>query len=725
MDKAGARTLEEFIGDSARPNLARYAERTRSAWALRKSSLRTDRSKTARQLGLFDCIEAPCVDECPVDQKVPQYMTAVRQRDFPRAVSLAREDNPLPTILGRVCDHLCENTCIRPHYDEPLAIREIKRFIMTQESEVTLFPQEKPVGRRVAILGAGPAGLAAAQKLAYAGFGVTIFETYPYAGGMVGGAIPTYRLPQSQIDQDVEVLRQLGVEFRFQQKAGVDFTLGDLRREGFDFIFVAVGAQLAKKLGLAGEESAGIMDALRFLRSVREGHPVALGKKVGVIGAGDTAMDCVRSAYRLGSEASLIYRRTIDQMPADREEIRGAIEEGVQILELVKPTELIVEEGRLKGLVCARMEYRGDRDGSGRKIPYTVAGEEIRVPLDTLIVAISQHSLLDFFAGQMPELNDRGHLVVHPQTLETSIPGVYAGGDVAADGPSSIVRAAADGKRAAESILARVGQEAVAPVEVGQEADLTDLLVRRARRQWRVPVTVTPLAERQSFQEPVLTYTREEAIAEASRCLDCHQICSLCVGVCPNMALMTYSAEPFVRFLPRLSVVDGKIEKGESEEFRADQRYQIAVLTDLCNECGNCTTFCPTAGEPYRDKPRLYLHRPDFEAQDDNAFMMTRDQGAMTVEARWGSETHRLEVDDEIRYRSPAFDARLDAKSFTLIEASPGEAAREGQELTLEACATMYLILAGISGSMPQIPWAQPTGASEAETRISHPGYED
>ncbi len=327
-----------------RVNLRQYAAQARSEWRSKKDSFRTDRSKTPRPLGPFDCIEAPCVDECPVNQKVPQYMNAVRNGDFAEAVAITREDNPVPAILGRVCDHLCENTCIRTHYDEPLAIRDVKRFIVEHEAQPALFGRSPRGGSKVAIIGAGPAGLSAAEKLAYAGFGVTIFEMYPYAGGMVGGAIPQYRLPQAEIDQDLEVLAELGVEIRYSMKAGVDFTMSQLRADGFTSIFVAVGAQLAKQLGLPGEDSAGIMDALIFLRSVREKNPVPIGKRVGVIGAGDTAMDCVRSAYRLGSEVSLIYRRTVDQMPADREEIHGAIEEGIDIVELAKPHALKIED---------------------------------------------------------------------------------------------------------------------------------------------------------------------------------------------------------------------------------------------------------------------------------------------------------------------------------------------------------------------------------------------
>jgi NADPH-dependent glutamate synthase beta subunit-like oxidoreductase len=430
-------TLQGLVAKSlGRVNLRQYAGQARSEWRSKKDSFRTDRSKTPRHLGLFDCIAAPCVDECPVDQKVPQYMSAVRTGDFAGAVAITREDNPLPAILGRVCDHLCENTCIRTHYDEPLAIRDIKRFIMEHENEPELFDRSPGVESRVAIIGAGPAGLAAAQELAYAGFNVTVFEMYPYAGGMVGGAIPGYRLPQNEIDQDVEVLKKLGVELRYGVKAGVDFTLAQLRADGFEFIFVAVGAQLAKRLNLPGEDSEGIMDALVFLRSVREENPVAIGKRVGVIGAGDTAMDCVRSAYRLGSEVSLIYRRSIDQMPADREEIHGAIEEGIEMVEMAKPHALHIEDGKLVGLVCTRMEYLGDRDSSGRKIPHEIAGSEFEIPLDTLILAISQHAILDFFGDETPELTGRGYIRVNPATFESTIPGLFAGGDVAEDGPS-------------------------------------------------------------------------------------------------------------------------------------------------------------------------------------------------------------------------------------------------------------------------------------------------
>ena len=724
LDAPQAQALVELTARVlARLNLRAYAAATREDWRYQAASFRTDRSKTARELGLFDCIEAPCIDECPVDQKVPQYMAAVREGDFAAAVRIAREDNPLPSILGQVCDHLCENTCIRTHLDQPLAIRQIKRFIMEQEQQPVLFRRRPAAGVRVAIIGAGPAGLSAAQELAYAGIGVTVLEAHPYAGGMVGGAIPEYRLPQAKIDQDLAVLDALGVEMRFGQTAGVDFTLADLRAEGFAAIFVAVGAQLAKRLGMDGEDADGVMDALRFLRSVREGRPVPIGARVGVIGAGDTAMDAVRSALRVGaSEASLIYRRTVDQMPADPEEIHACREEGVRIVELARPHALQVEDGRLVGLVCTRTEYRGERDASGRKVPLDVPGSEFEIPLDTLILAISQHSVLDFFGDEQPALTERGYLEVDPFTLETSIASVYAGGDVAGSGPSSIVKAAAEGKAVARAISAAlrgpVAEPAAEPVPPGPAIDLGQMMMRRARREYRVPIASAPLDVRHSFQQTVVGYTPEEAVAEASRCLDCHQVCSLCVGVCPNMALMTYESEPFRAALPEMRIEGGRLVEGERQAYVADQRLQIAVLTDFCNECGNCTTACPTSGQPYRDKPRLYLDRGEFEAQGDNAFMLGEDG---SIEGRWNGETHRIHLNGAVEYQSPAVTARLDPATLAIESATVAEGQAAGTLVSLRPAADMVVLLRGLQRSMAHLPIAR--GDVGAGTRVGHPGY--
>jgi putative selenate reductase len=717
LDKASADTLQEFAATPL-DSLATYADEVRGDWRYKNESFRTDRSKTHRKLGLFDCIEAPCIDACAVSQDVPEYMRAVREGRFDDAVDITRADNPVASILGRVCDHLCETTCVRTHLDQPLGIRDMKRFIMSHEQWPRTPERSETIDASVAIIGAGPAGIAAAQALGIAGIASTIFEAHPYAGGMVGGAIPAYRLPQYEIDKDMAVLKDLGVEIRYSQTAGEDFTLDDLRDEGFGQVFIAVGAQLPKYLGVDGEDSEGVLDALSFLRSVREGNPMKVGPRVGVIGAGDTAMDCVRSAWRVGAtDVSLIYRRTIDQMPADREEIEACLEEGIIIEELANPAGLRIEEGKLAALVATRTEYRGDRDASGRKIPHDVPDSEFEIPLDTLILAISQHSLLNFFGDARPAVTSRGYLEVDPATFESSIPGIFAGGDVVNDGPSSIVEAAADGKAAAKGIIAAITGASTAEVSqpITPSDDLQGLVVRRARREYRVPLTFTPLSVRNNFNETSLTYTADEAQQEADRCIDCDTICSLCVGVCPNIALMTYETEPFAVNLPAYALASGALVETSTVAFRMDQPYQIAVLTDFCNECGNCVTACPTSGKPFEDKPRLYLNNAEFEGQQDNAFMVNRDGETVTVSARFEGETHQLSMNGSIEYRSPAVTATFDG-AFNLEAAAPGDEAVESAEISLEPAAVMFALWNGLEGSMPELPYA-----SEQGTRIPAP----
>jgi len=270
------------IHAAAHLNLYHYAEKTLHNPQYIKGTFDTAHTKTPRELGLFDCIKAPCIDECPIDQKVPQYMNAVRDGDTAEALRIVREDNPLACVLGRVCDHLCERTCIRSHLDEPVAIRDIKRFISDFKPSTTMNPQAAATGNKVAIIGAGPGGMAAASELAHAGTHVEVFEEYLYAGGMVSGAVPEYRLPRAVFDRDFKLLEDLGVQFHFGKKAGRDFSLSQLREDGFDKIVIMVGAQLSKMLGLEGEDCDGVIDALQFLRQAREGQSMSDARHVGV-----------------------------------------------------------------------------------------------------------------------------------------------------------------------------------------------------------------------------------------------------------------------------------------------------------------------------------------------------------------------------------------------------------------------------------------------------------
>jgi putative selenate reductase len=590
---SGVSTLESFR-DASSVALDEYALRVVQDPVYRKSSFDTAHTKTPRELGYFDCIEAPCVDECPISQKVPRYMRAVRDGNDAAAVEIVRKDNPLPCVLGRVCDHLCEQTCVRNHLDEPVAIRDVKRYIADLPAPA-IQRSADAAATRVAIIGAGPGGMAAARELATAGCHVEVFEQQQRAGGMVGGVVPEYRLPWDVFEKDLQPLEALGVVFHYGKAAGVDFTLNDLKNDGFDRILILVGAQRSKLLGLDNEDSTGVIDALAFLRQARDEHPVDIGQRIAVIGAGDTAMDCARVAKRLSQgDVTLVYRRTVDQMPADREEVRHLLEEGIEVVELCKPRTLKVDNGALRGLVCRRMEYRGDRDASGRKVPHEIPGSDFEIPLDTLILAISQGAILDFLDGEPIALNEQGYIVADADTFETSLPGVYAGGDVANDGPASIVKAAAAGKAMAAHIL---GRSTVAAVPDEHDVDVAELLHRKSRRQWRTPSPERPLDQRQGFDEVVLTFDEQQARAEAARCLDCDAFCGICVSVCPNLALQTYEIDP------------------AASQLR--QRYQVAVIADLCNECGNCTTFCPTSGEPYRDKPRLFIDREDVASHDD------------------------------------------------------------------------------------------------------------
>jgi putative selenate reductase len=405
-------------------------------------------------------------------------------------------------------------------------------------------------------------------------------------------------------------------------------------------------------------------------------------------------------------------------MPADREEVALLTEEGIEVVELAQPQKLLVENGSLRGLVCRSMEYRGERDASGRKIPFEVPDSGFEIPVDTLILAISQHAMLDFFDEEPIEVNRRGYIKVDPVSFETSVTGVYAGGDVVNDGPSSIVEAVADGKAIAASILGRRAAEKPA----AQAFDTAALLRQRSLRQWRVAVAHTSPQERRNSNEVVLGYNEQQARTEAARCLDCHKFCSLCVSVCPNLALQTWQNDPFTVCLADLRFGPDCIETHPGRPWSVAQAFQIAVLTDLCNECGNCTTFCPTAGVPWRDKPRLYLDRCEFLAQQDNAFMLFRQADAWAMECRWQNQTHRIEMNGSLHYSGPLFSARLDPLTFAAADMEVTAAARAGDRLPLEPAATMYVVLNGLRKSLPHLPSALPAEAADAG-RIPHPGY--
>jgi putative selenate reductase len=419
-----------------------------------------------------------------------------------------------------------------------------------------------------------------------------------------------------------------------------------------------------------------------------------MGRRILVIGAGNSAMDAVRSAIRLvpGGEVTIVYRRTRAQMPADPAEVHDCIEEGIQIRDLLAPASVIAENGRVKALACTRMRL-GERDASGRPRPVPVEGSEVLLPADTIISAISQEAVLDFLEGLEIQRNSNGYLVVDPQSRETSVPGLFAGGDVV-HGASSVILAIADGRAVAEGIASRHGLELEPEplLEKGQ-ADVA-LMEKKGRLVGAQQVPVLPLTDRHGFDEVLKPFTAEAAVKEASRCLDCDDLCSLCVTVCPNRANQAYGIEPFSIQMPLLVQRQGRLVAEGARSFDLSQRVQTLNIADFCNDCGNCDTFCPAAGAPYKDKPRFWIDEEGYREAKGDAFRLTRNTAGLVIEARLGGHTYSLEVKGDVtHYRSEQVSAHLRTGTWNLLDWEARSVLPEGTQVDLSACFTLAALL--------------------------------
>jgi putative selenate reductase len=524
---------------------------------------------------------------------------------------------------------------------------------------------------------------------------------------MVTATIPDYRAASRAVNRDFDHLRSLGVQFRYDQEIGRNLSLEDLREEGFSSIVIAIGARHGLRLDLEGEESEGVLDGLDFLRAARAGEAPTIGVKVGVIGGGDVAMDCSRTARRLtDGEVTVYYRRTRAEMPAQKEELLDLFDEGGSLEELVAPRRLMTTGGRLSGVEMSVMRL-GDADDSGRRRPEPIPGAHTVVELDTLIVAIGQRPDLTVFEGVPVELTPSGYLAVDPDTLETSIPGVYAGGDIIGDGPTNIVKACGDGRIIADAIIGKHRKKAkkTPPVAEWPQFELADLLRRRALVEPRVTTPHLPANQRKDFAEVVLTLPQIAAEREAARCLDCDLICSTCDSVCPNRAILTYRVQPCEIQIPQFLLEGQGVVRLPEAPFRVNQGPQVAVLSDACNECGNCVTFCPTSAKPWRDKPRLYLDRTEFEAQEDNAFMLMRLNGARGLQARFGGSLHQLfENNGVIRYATPDLELALDPEDFAVLETKILSDRMHGDLVQPNHLGSMVVLHRSFAESMPEYP---------------------
>jgi len=461
----------------------------------------------------------PCSNACPAGIDVPRYVRLTAEGKFAEAVAVVREKVPFPRVLGRVCFHPCEGVCRRGQLNQPIAICALKRFIAEQDTSQwqTKTKKASPTGKKVAIVGSGPAGLTAAYYLAKLGHSVTVFEALPEPGGMMRVGIPRYRLPQEVLDSEIEGIRSVGVELKTNIKVE---SLEGLKQQGFNAIFLAIGAHQGMKMGVPGEESPGVIECISFLKEVSQGKKAKLGDRVAVVGGGNAAIDAARTARRLGSkEVIIVYRRSRQEMPANPEEVEAALEEGIKILFLAAPTK-ITKDGNTLMMECLRMEL-GEPDASGRKRPVPIKGSEFNIACDTVIAAIGQVPAIPSGFGLEPV--GGGTLKVNPETLATGIDGVFAGGDVAT-GPASVIKAIAAGRKAASSIdkyLDGSGDISEALAETGKASPWfgrDEGFVNKQRERQPHLVVERRLSD---FSEVELGFPKQRACEEAARCLRC------------------------------------------------------------------------------------------------------------------------------------------------------------------------------------------------------------
>ncbi len=521
--------------------------------------------KMEEPLPLLDCFDSPCRSNCPIHQDIPAYLRAMEEGREKDALDIILERNPLPFITGTICPHTCADRCMRNHYEEGVHIREMK-LLAARKAYDSIPKSEAPAGkpnqhRRVAVVGGGPAGLAAASILSRAGVPVTVFEKRQTLGGVVRAAIPSFRIPDASIDQDIALCARYGAQFR----TGCEVrSIADLKREGYTDIIVAVGAW---KSGREAMEYGQSMDALEFLTSVKQdARSVNAGEHVAVIGGGNTAMDVSRAAIRLPGvkDVTLIYRRTKRYMPADEEELQEAIRDGVQFMELMAPV------GLRDGVLELRKMVLGEPDESGRRSPvYT--DETLTIPCDLVITAVGERVDTRLLVEAGAKLDGRQRPIVD-QSCQTTVDGLYAIGDCR-QGPATVVKGIADAIAAAEDIA---GIELNAYAKENGNGSVA------------------------AYREKKGILSEDPGQMPDNRCLGCPTVCEVCTDVCPNRANIAIR-------VPGLA------------------KEQILHMDGMCNECGNCAVFCPHEGRPYRDKLTLYRNREDFDNSENTGFLILED----------------------------------------------------------------------------------------------------
>lgn len=496
-----------------------------------------------------------CNHACPTNENIQLYIYLILQRRFEEAYRVIKEENPFPSITGRVCYHPCEIACNRDKFDKAISIQFIERFLGDYGLKIKDRWEIIERKERVGIIGSGPAGLSCAYHLRRKGYKVKVFEAEPEFGGLLRYGIPSYRLPKDILDAELKKLEEMGIEFVANHKIKSPNEL----LEDFDAVFIGIGATLSTTMGVEGEDSKGVLKGIEFLKKINKGERIDLGKKVVVIGGGNTAIDSARSALRLGADVKILYRRSRNEMPAIPSEVEDAEQEGIEIEFLTAPSKIISENGRVKAIECIKMEL-GEPDESGRRRPVPIKGSEYKIPIDDVISAIGEKVELEFFRGL--EITKWG--VKGDYFGRTSSERIFAGGDCLT-GPSTVVEALGAGKRAVMAIDHFLTGKALPAVEEVKPVEFEKLNLNYFKKRERVePEKLEPFERVRNFEEIWKAFKESALISECERCFSCGvcNACDNCWVFCPDVSII-----------------------------RNEDEYSVNY--DYCKGCGICAKECP------------------------------------------------------------------------------------------------------------------------------------